>query len=254
MLPLHHGSRFFHFNRRYRAFCSAGAIGVSTNRRGCFQRIRHVPKQPLNFAKILTRGGRGLLGFAPRDRSPPWGHTPGGAAGGRRYTPGRAGRLPGAAGTSRAGSAAPGGGYTPGRRRGPGQRVHPGQAGSPGGDPATAPGSAPSGLCVDGGHGRPTVALAARAGKHSGAGGAAATGPNVARTRAAPAGGSPGGPRRRARRTPAPRAQDGRPRAARAFPAAAVCSGGTGPARRAPACIQLGAEKLHTWRQISAGQ
>lgn len=163
MLPLHHGSRFFHFNRRYRAFCSAGAIGVSTNRRGCFQRIRHVPKQPLNFAKILTRGGRGLLGFAPRDRSPPWGHTPGGAAGGRRYTPGRAGRLPGAAGTSRAGSAAPGGGYTPGRRRGPGQRVHPGQAGSPGGDPATAPGSAPSGLCVDGGHGRPTVALAAGA-------------------------------------------------------------------------------------------
>lgn len=125
MLPLHHGSRFFHFNRRYRAFCSAGAIGVSTNRRGCFQRIRHVPKQPLNFAKILTRGGRGLLGFAPRDRSPlggtRWaerrarGGTPRGGPGGslgRRAHPGQAAR-------PRAGGAAPGSGYTPDRRAAP---------------------------------------------------------------------------------------------------------------------------------------
>lgn len=37
------------------------------------------PKIGFNFAKILTRGGRGPPGNRPRDQSPPWG-TPSGAA------------------------------------------------------------------------------------------------------------------------------------------------------------------------------
>ena len=66
-----------------------------------------IPRVP-NFAEIYARGGRGLLQTASWDLIPPWGHTPGGAAGGREYTLVRAGRIPGAAGTPLGGRQGPG--------------------------------------------------------------------------------------------------------------------------------------------------
>ena len=66
-----------------------------------------IPRVP-NFAEIYARGGRGLLQTAPGDLIPPWGHTPGGAAGGRGHTLARSGRTPAAAGTPLGGRQGPG--------------------------------------------------------------------------------------------------------------------------------------------------
>ena len=47
---------------------------------------------PRNFAKIRTRGGRGLLPVQPKDSIPPWGHTGARRARRGRFAPESSGR------------------------------------------------------------------------------------------------------------------------------------------------------------------
>ena len=47
---------------------------------------------PRNFAKIRTRGGRGLLPVQPKDSIPPWGHTGARRARRGRFSPESSGR------------------------------------------------------------------------------------------------------------------------------------------------------------------
>lgn len=73
---------------------------------------------PRNFAKIRTRGGRGLLPVQPKDSIPPWGHTGARRARRGRFAPESSGRRRTGGGVprrARRGRFSPGRG---GRRRG----------------------------------------------------------------------------------------------------------------------------------------
>ena len=97
---------------------------------------------PQNFAKIRTRGGRGLLPVQPKDSIPPWGHT-----GARRARRGRF--APESSGRRRTGGGVPRrarrGRFSPGRRE---------QSAVPGGA-AGASGARGAGAFLPGGGGRP---------------------------------------------------------------------------------------------------
>ena len=162
---------------------------------GVFSFLGAIPRVP-NFAEIYARGGRGLLQTAPGDLIPPWGHTPGGAAGGRGYTLVRAGRIPGAAGTPLGG------------RQGPGRRGRLPSGGHTGrGAVAVSAGHRrgarwaaarrKNGAARLGGHVGPVAGAGARAGPFSGGGAArrhtGQTGPNPAGRAGGRGGGFSGG-------------------------------------------------------------
>ena len=97
---------------------------------------------PRNFAKIRTRGGRGLLPVQPKDSIPPWGHT-----GARRARRGRF--APESSGRRRTGGGVPRRARR--RRFSPGRR---GQGAVPGGA-AGASGARGAGAFLPGGGGKP---------------------------------------------------------------------------------------------------
>lgn len=75
------GRVLFSFQALLRGFFSFWSNRIASNLWSPASNILKARKTALNFAKILTRVGRGPLGVGPRDRIPPWGTPPGGAAG-----------------------------------------------------------------------------------------------------------------------------------------------------------------------------
>ena len=97
---------------------------------------------PRNFAKIRTRGGRGLLPVQPNDSIPPWGHTRARRARRGRFSPESSGRRRTGGGVPRR---ARRGRFSPGRRE---------QSAVPGGA-AGASGARGAGAFLPGGGGKP---------------------------------------------------------------------------------------------------
>lgn len=99
---------------------------------------------PRNFAKIRTRGGRGLLPVQPNDSIPPWGHTRARRARRGRFAPESSGRRRTGGGVPRR---ARRGRFSPGRRE---------QSAVPGGA-AGASGARGAGAFLPGGGGKPSA-------------------------------------------------------------------------------------------------